>query len=65
MACIDRWSDADAKEQVIKYCDQGYSEDIALRTYSSRLLGSDSELVLHGHVGTITALSSPIRAESS
>ena len=48
MTCIDKWSDSEAEKQVIKYSNQGYSKDIALRTYSARLLGQDPELVLHG-----------------
>ena len=48
MTCIDRWLDSEAEKQIIKYCNQGHSKDIALRTYSARLLGQDPELVLHG-----------------
>src|SRR6516162_7879616 len=43
-----RWSDADAKEFVKRYVAMGVSEDLALRTYTTRLLGSDPKLVLHG-----------------
>lgn len=43
-----RWSDSAAAEAVRRYRNQGYNEDIALRTYTTRLLGSDPELVLHG-----------------
>jgi rhamnose utilization protein RhaD (predicted bifunctional aldolase and dehydrogenase) len=43
-----RWSDAEAKEFVTRYTAQGVSEDLALRTYTTRLLGSDPKLVLHG-----------------
>ena len=35
-----RWSDAEAKEFVDYYKDDG--EDVALRVYTSRLIGSDS-----------------------
>ena len=48
MSCIDKWLDADADKVLKKYLSQGYSEDIAFRTYSARLLGQDPELVLHG-----------------
>jgi rhamnose utilization protein RhaD (predicted bifunctional aldolase and dehydrogenase)/NAD(P)-dependent dehydrogenase (short-subunit alcohol dehydrogenase family) len=41
-----RWSDAEAKEFVTRYA--GVGEDLALRTYTTRLLGSDPKLVLHG-----------------
>ncbi|HWA02395.1 MAG TPA: bifunctional aldolase/short-chain dehydrogenase [Rhizomicrobium sp.] len=43
-----RWSDTEAKEFVTRYAAQGVSEDLALRTYTTRLLGSDPKLVLHG-----------------
>ncbi len=42
------WSDADAAALVARYADQGIGEEVALRIYSSRLLGTDSRLVLHG-----------------
>ena len=43
----NRWSDADAGECVARYA-APWGEDVALRTYTSRLLGSDAGLVLHG-----------------
>jgi rhamnose utilization protein RhaD (predicted bifunctional aldolase and dehydrogenase)/NAD(P)-dependent dehydrogenase (short-subunit alcohol dehydrogenase family) len=43
-----RWSDAEAKRAVAYYAGRGVGEDVALRTYSARLLGSDWRLVLHG-----------------
>ena len=48
MAVLNRWSDAAAPQAVERYGEQGVSEDLALRTYSARLLGADPELVLHG-----------------
>ena len=42
------WSDADAKDFVSRYAAKGVNEDLALRTYTTRLLGSDPRLVLHG-----------------
>ncbi len=48
MAVQHRWSDAAAREAIARYGAQGVSEDLALRTYSARLLGADPELVLHG-----------------
>src|SRR6202012_590354 len=42
------WSDADAKDYVKRYAEKGVSEDLALRTYTTRLLGGDPKLVLHG-----------------
>src|SRR5579885_34797 len=43
-----RWSDAEAQEFVKRYAAQGVNEEVALRTYTTRLLGSDPRLVLHG-----------------
>jgi len=43
-----RWSDHDAQATVERYAARGINADLALRTYSSRLLGSDPQLVLHG-----------------
>lgn len=43
----NKWSDDDAAKYLKKYGRQ-WGEDLALRTYSSRLLGSEKELVLHG-----------------
>ena len=41
---MSRWSDDDAAA----YCKRYADEDLALRVYTSRLLGRDSSLVLHG-----------------
>lgn len=43
-----RWSDRDAAAFVARYAEKGVNEDIALRVYTTRLLGSDPKLVLHG-----------------
>ncbi|MGZ5935539.1 MAG: bifunctional aldolase/short-chain dehydrogenase, partial [Rhizomicrobium sp.] len=43
-----RWSDSDAEAFVVRYAAQGVNRDLALRTYTTRLLGSDPKLVLHG-----------------
>jgi rhamnose utilization protein RhaD (predicted bifunctional aldolase and dehydrogenase)/NAD(P)-dependent dehydrogenase (short-subunit alcohol dehydrogenase family) len=43
-----RWSDAQAGEFISRYAAKGVNEDLALRTYTTRLLGSDPRLVLHG-----------------
>ncbi len=40
------WNDADAQAAIKQYDD--VSEDIALRVYTSRLIGADLALVLHG-----------------
>jgi rhamnose utilization protein RhaD (predicted bifunctional aldolase and dehydrogenase)/NAD(P)-dependent dehydrogenase (short-subunit alcohol dehydrogenase family) len=42
------WSKADAEAAVAKYAAQGVNRDLALRTYTTRLLGGVPELVLHG-----------------
>ena len=43
----DRWSDAEAARCVDRY-GAAWGEDLALRVYSSRLLGAEPGLVLHG-----------------
>jgi rhamnulose-1-phosphate aldolase/alcohol dehydrogenase len=43
-----KWSDAEAKEFAARYAPKGVNEDLAVRTYTTRLLGSDPRLVLHG-----------------
>jgi rhamnose utilization protein RhaD (predicted bifunctional aldolase and dehydrogenase)/NAD(P)-dependent dehydrogenase (short-subunit alcohol dehydrogenase family) len=43
-----RWSDAEAREFVTRYEPKGVNEDLALRVYTTRLLGGDPRLVLHG-----------------
>ena len=43
----NRWSDRDASQFTARYTAQ-WGEDLALRTYTSRLLGADEGLVLHG-----------------
>jgi rhamnose utilization protein RhaD (predicted bifunctional aldolase and dehydrogenase)/NAD(P)-dependent dehydrogenase (short-subunit alcohol dehydrogenase family) len=42
------WSDRDAATYIKRYAKQGVNEDVALRVYTSRLLGGDPKLVLHG-----------------
>ncbi len=42
------WDDADAALAVTRYGAAGHSKDLALRTYSARLLGAEPALVLHG-----------------
>jgi rhamnose utilization protein RhaD (predicted bifunctional aldolase and dehydrogenase)/NAD(P)-dependent dehydrogenase (short-subunit alcohol dehydrogenase family) len=42
------WSDAAAEEAVSRYAKQGVNRDLALRTYTTRLLGGEPKLVLHG-----------------
>ena len=42
------WSDADAERLVERYAQHGVGRDLALRVYTSRLLGGEPKLVLHG-----------------
>src|SRR5271155_294760 len=42
------WSDAEAERAVARYATAGVGRDLALRVYTSRLLGGDPKLVLHG-----------------
>ncbi len=42
------WSDSEAEACVERYGQQGVSEDVALRVYTTRLLGGEPRLVLHG-----------------
>lgn len=42
------WNDADARAAVERYAEAGVTEDLALRTYTARLLGREPKLVLHG-----------------
>ncbi|BAE49085.1 bifunctional aldolase/short-chain dehydrogenase [Paramagnetospirillum magneticum] len=42
------WSDADAESFVTRYAPEGVNRDLALRVYTTRLLGGDPRLVLHG-----------------
>jgi rhamnose utilization protein RhaD (predicted bifunctional aldolase and dehydrogenase)/NAD(P)-dependent dehydrogenase (short-subunit alcohol dehydrogenase family) len=43
-----RWSDAEARRFIDLYAEKGVAEDLALRVYTSRLLGQDPTLVQHG-----------------
>src|SRR3954465_8087003 len=42
-----RWSDQEAAEYVDRYAAQ-WGEQLALRVYTSRLIGRDPNLVMHG-----------------
>ena len=44
---LNRWSDQDAARFIARYATR-WGDALALRTYSSRLLGAESSLVLHG-----------------
>ena len=44
----NNWSESSAKKYIKKYKNIGFSKDLALRVYTTRLLGRNKELVLHG-----------------
>ena len=44
----NNWSNIEANKYIRKYKTLGHSKDMALRVYTTRLLGKNSELVLHG-----------------
>jgi len=54
-----RWSDAEATAFAARYAAKGVGEDLALRTYTTRLLGSDPKLVLHGGGNTSVKTTMP------
>ena len=43
-----RWNKSEADKFVAEYAPKGVNADLAVRTYTTRLLGSDPKLVLHG-----------------
>lgn len=63
-----QWKQADADACVARYGEQGISPALALRVYTSRLIGGDPTLVLHGGGNTSVkdeardALGRPVRA---
>src|SRR5262249_39553578 len=42
------WVDSEAQAAIDRYAEQGVGRDLALRVYTSRLLGREPKLVLHG-----------------
>jgi rhamnose utilization protein RhaD (predicted bifunctional aldolase and dehydrogenase)/NAD(P)-dependent dehydrogenase (short-subunit alcohol dehydrogenase family) len=42
------WSDSDAKAAIAHHAAKGIDKDLALRVYTTRLLGGEPRLVLHG-----------------
>ena len=42
------WRDGEAESMVASYGEQGVGRDLALRVYTTRLLGGEPRLVLHG-----------------
>jgi rhamnose utilization protein RhaD (predicted bifunctional aldolase and dehydrogenase)/NAD(P)-dependent dehydrogenase (short-subunit alcohol dehydrogenase family) len=53
------WVDADAEAIVARYAKSGIERELALRVYTTRLLGRDRKLVLHG--GGNTSLKTRLR----
>jgi len=51
-----RWVESEAESFVARYAALGVGRDLALRTYTTRLLGSDPKLVLHGGGNTSVKL---------
>ncbi len=43
-----RWNDTEFQSVVEGYVKAGLNRDLAIRTYTTRLLGVDPEMVLHG-----------------
>ncbi len=43
-----RYAQTEAREYIERYASKGIAEDVALRVYTTRLLGNDPKLVLHG-----------------
>src|SRR3979411_882227 len=42
------WADSEAQAAIDRYAAQGVGRDLAVRVYTTRLLGRDPKLVLHG-----------------
>lgn len=54
-----RYVDSDAEALVARYADAGIARDLALRVYTSRLLGEEKRLVLHGGGNTSVKMQMP------
>ena len=55
----NNWSNSQALKYIKHYKKLGHSKDMALRVYTTRLLGRNPELVLHG--GGNTSVKTTIR----
>ena len=53
------WSDKDAKAIIHRYAKQGVNADLALRVYTTQLLGGEPKLVLHGGGNTSVKTTAP------
>jgi rhamnose utilization protein RhaD (predicted bifunctional aldolase and dehydrogenase)/NAD(P)-dependent dehydrogenase (short-subunit alcohol dehydrogenase family) len=56
---LSRWVDRDAQAAVDRYAASGVDRELALRVYTTRLLGGDPKLVLHGGGNTSVKLRVP------
>ena len=54
-----KWSDREAKSYIKKFSKKGVSKELALRIYTTQLLGNDPTVVLHG--GGNTSVKSTIK----
>jgi len=45
---LSRWNQSELTSLIATYANEGVGKDLAIRTYTTRLLGQDPELVLHG-----------------
>ena len=55
----NNWSDKEESKYIMHYKKLGYNSDIAIRVYSTRLLGRNQELVIHG--GGNTSVKTEVR----
>src|SRR5919198_2066685 len=53
------WVDSEAQAAIDRYARAGIGRDLALRVYTTRLLGRDPKLVLHGGGNTSVKTSVP------
>jgi len=53
------WSDKDAESYIDQFTTDEVNQDVALRVYTSRLLGGESKLVLHGGGNTSVKTTMP------
>ena len=44
----NRWVDSDAKAYVKQHVEKGIFAELALRVYTSQLIGSELDLAMHG-----------------
>src|SRR5256886_12965503 len=53
------WVDSEAQAAIDRYAGEGIGRDLALRVYTTRLLGRDPKLVLHGGGNTSVKTTMP------